>query len=417
MKKVLFLGAGAHQLPPIYYALEQHHHVITCDMHLDKPGHGLAHEAYQVSTTDKEGVLALARRLGINGIVAYAADSAAPTAAYVAEQMGLPGNPYEAVMTLTRKDRFRAFLAAHGFNAPRSGAFDRLEDAREWLKALKLPVFVKPVDASGNRGISRVEALEQLDAAFAYALDFSRAKRVVVEEQIDKSGFQIDSDVFLVDGKLRFWLWADAHFDPAWTPPAPAANSYPTLLDPAIGTRAAHELERLLRCLGCHTGPFNVEYLVDTRGEVWFLEAGPRNGGDGIPDVIKHATGVDLCKYTVDAALGLACAPLHQATPHGYWSNYIIRSQASGRLVDIEMSERLQASIVNQRMWVQPGEPVSEPLGILILHFSSSDEMHEMLSQMPEHLRILTAPDQDTAPSRPRAALAGSGADIPFPTP
>ncbi|MBB3191047.1 ATP-grasp domain-containing protein [Halomonas cerina] len=406
MKKILFLGAGAHQLPPIYYAREQHHHVITCDMHMDKPGHGLAHEAYQVSTTDKEGVLALARRLGIDGVVAYAADSAAPTAAYVAERLGLPGNPYDAVLTLAHKDRFRAFLAANGFNAPRSRAFHRLEEARIWLEGLRLPVFVKPIDASGNRGISLVEAPERLDAAFAYALSCSRGKKVVVEERIDKVGYQIDSDVFMVKGTLRFWLWADAHFDPAWSPPAPAANSYPTLLDPGIGTKAAHELERLLSLLGCHTGPFNVEYLVDARGEIWFLEAGPRNGGDGIPDVIKHATGVDLCKYTVDAALGLACGPLQQAVPSGCWSNYIIRSRESGRLVDIEMSERLEAKIVSRRMWVQPGEPVGDPLGILILHFSSSDEMHTMLSQMPEHMRIVTAPEQDAAPSRSGAAGA-----------
>lgn len=39
IKNILFLGAGYSQLGRIYFALEQHHHVITCDMHLDKPGH------------------------------------------------------------------------------------------------------------------------------------------------------------------------------------------------------------------------------------------------------------------------------------------------------------------------------------------------------------------------------------------
>ena len=48
---------------------------------------------YNVSTTDKEAVLELAEKLEIDGIVAYASDPAAPTAAYVSEKMGLPGNP------------------------------------------------------------------------------------------------------------------------------------------------------------------------------------------------------------------------------------------------------------------------------------------------------------------------------------
>ncbi|CDS55282.1 Phosphoribosylglycinamide synthetase, ATP-grasp (A) domain protein [Polaromonas sp. CG9_12] len=50
--------------------------------------------------------------------MAYASDPAAPTAAYVAEQLGLPGNPYSSVLTLARKDLFRAFLKEHQFNVP-----------------------------------------------------------------------------------------------------------------------------------------------------------------------------------------------------------------------------------------------------------------------------------------------------------
>ena len=46
----------------------------------------------------------------IDGIVAYASDPAAPTAAYVAEKLNLYTNPYESVKTLCNKDEFRSFL-------------------------------------------------------------------------------------------------------------------------------------------------------------------------------------------------------------------------------------------------------------------------------------------------------------------
>lgn len=97
MKRILFLGGAPTQIPPIKYALEQGHYVITCDYLPENPGHKLAHEYHDVSTTDKEAVLALAKSLNIDGIVAYASDPAAPTAAYVSENLGLPGNPYESV--------------------------------------------------------------------------------------------------------------------------------------------------------------------------------------------------------------------------------------------------------------------------------------------------------------------------------
>ena len=100
-RKILFLGGSHFQIPPIKYAKEQGHFVITCDYLPDNPGHKLADEYYNVSTTDMEGVLKLAQKLRIDGIVAYASDPAAPTQAYVGNRLGLPSNPYESVKILS----------------------------------------------------------------------------------------------------------------------------------------------------------------------------------------------------------------------------------------------------------------------------------------------------------------------------
>ena len=100
-KKILFLGAAPTQIPPLRYALTQGHHVVTCDNLPTNLGHLLSHQSFEVSTTDKEAVLRLAEHLNIDGIVAYASDPSAPTAAYVAEKMGLPGNPYQACLLYT----------------------------------------------------------------------------------------------------------------------------------------------------------------------------------------------------------------------------------------------------------------------------------------------------------------------------
>ena len=110
MKKLLMLGGSMQQIPAIKAAKEMGHYVITCDYLPENPGHKFADEYYNVSTTDKEAVLKLAKELKIDGIVAYASDPAAPTAAYVSENLGIPGNPYESVAMLTEKDKFRDFL-------------------------------------------------------------------------------------------------------------------------------------------------------------------------------------------------------------------------------------------------------------------------------------------------------------------
>ena len=105
-KRILFLGASQFQMAPIVYAKEQGYYVITCDYLPDNPGHKFADEYHNVSTTDKEAVLELAKKMHIDGIVAYASDPAASTQAYVGNKLGLPSNPYTSVMILTRKDYY-----------------------------------------------------------------------------------------------------------------------------------------------------------------------------------------------------------------------------------------------------------------------------------------------------------------------
>ena len=111
MKKILFLGGSPFQLPPIQYAKQQGHYIITCDYLPANPGHLLADEYHNISTTDKDAIFALAANKNIDGIVAFASDPAAPVAAYVAEKLNLFGNPYESVEILSRKDKYRNFLS------------------------------------------------------------------------------------------------------------------------------------------------------------------------------------------------------------------------------------------------------------------------------------------------------------------
>ena len=189
MKRLLMLGGAMQQIPIIRMAKDMGHYVITCDYLPENPGHKLADEYYDISTTDLDGVLELAKGLNLDGIIAYASDPAAPTAAYVAEKLGLPGNPYESVKLCTEKDLFRAFLKEHGFNCPKAKGYTRYEDALADIGEFKFPVMVKPVDSSGSKGVVKIYTPEELKDAVEEALSYSRGKRFIVEEFIVKKGY------------------------------------------------------------------------------------------------------------------------------------------------------------------------------------------------------------------------------------
>lgn len=398
MARILFLGAAPTQVPPLQYARAQGHYVITCDYLASNPGHSLANETHLVSTTDKEAVLALSQRLQIDAIVAYASDPAAPTAAYVGNQMGLPSNPYDSVLTLARKDLFRAFLEKHGFNVPRSASFYDLEEARNWLAQIRLPAFVKPVDSSGSKGVTRITTACELDNAFALALGFSREKKVVVEEQIPRHGYQVAGDGFIVDGELRFRCWADEHFDALCNGLVPIGESFPTSHPTSLLDLAHRETQRLLNLLGMKMGALNFDYIFTEDGRFYFLELGPRNGGCLIPEVTKYATGVDMIAYTVEAALGRDCSDIVMRPVTGYWSSYMIHSLEDGRFREVWMAPGMLEKVVQQDIWIKPGDTVRrysgshDILGTMILRFDSQAQMLDMMDHMEEYLRVIVDP-------------------------
>jgi biotin carboxylase len=211
-------------------------------------------------------VLAHARELEIDGVLAFGTDIAALTAAHVAENMGLPTHPSDAIRTLTEKHRFRAHLEREGFAVP---AFEAAADADK-LKAragdLSLPLVVKPVDSSGSKGVAKVEDTSQLDEALDLALEHSRQDHVIVEEFIEKKGYQLTGDGFLVDGELVFRAFANQHFAPGGDPCQPTGESLPAAFDERVQDRIHAEVQRLMTGLGMRTGALNFDILVGQDG-------------------------------------------------------------------------------------------------------------------------------------------------------
>lgn len=395
-KRILFLGASAQQIPPIQYALEQGHYVITCDYLPENPGHKLAHEWHNVSTTDKEAVLELSQKLKIDGIVAYASDPAAPTQAYVAEKMGLVGNPYESVLILARKDLFRAFLAKHDFLVPKSSSFYKLEPALEWLKEIGLPAIVKPVDSSGSKGVTKITEIEHFKEAFEYALQFSREKLIVVEEFFVRDGYQVDGDGFMVDGSLIIAEGGNQHNDHSCNSFVPTGISFPSIVNDSKKELAKNTIEHCLQLMGFKNGAINFEYQFDVDGKFFLIEIGPRNGGNLIPEVIKYSTGIDLIKYTVDSALGLDCSDLTMKPAKGFYSSYMLHALEDGKVKEIWYSDEIKKNIIQETIYIKSGDEVHKfngahhALGSMIMKFETQEEMLHKMDNMEHYLYIIT---------------------------
>lgn len=260
----MLLGGLRYLLPVIEAAHNQGYHVITCDYIPDNIAHKYSDEYYNVSIIDKEAVLALARRLQIDGIMSFAVDPGVITAAYVQEQMRLPAfGPYESVCILQNKDKFRNFLTQHGFNVPKAKGFSSIEEALSESYWYPWPVIVKPTDAAGSKGVTRVDSLKELKSALECAFEHSISKRVIVEEFIEKQGCSSDTDSFSVDGELKFVSYSAQRFDSdAANPYTPSAYSWPSTFTTDQEAELTSELQRLLKLLGMRTSIYNIETRI-----------------------------------------------------------------------------------------------------------------------------------------------------------
>ena len=390
-RKILLLGASGPQIPSIEEAKRQGLYVITCDNRPDNPGHALADEHYNVSTVDKEAVLALAQRLKINGILSYMSDVSAPTAAYVAEKMDLPSSPYESVCILTDKGRFRQFLRDHGFNAPQSQAFGFGEEFRavEYAKFLGLPVVIKPVDSSGSKGVTILRKEEELQLAIEEAFSYSIKKRIIIETYVGCEGTQICGDAFSVNGNLRFIAPSNQYFYNDAT--VPLWESWPCFKPPAILSKVHAELQRLISLLHMKSLAYNLEVRVDQDEKIWIMELAPRNGGNMIPQTIAHATGVDPVPYIIKAAMGDSCEDLRQAPVKGFWAYHCLYTTQDGLFEGVAYDEALAACVRKEYLFVSPGEPVhafhngGQTFGISIFQFDSREQMETLMHNFDEH--------------------------------
>ncbi len=392
MRKLLILGAMEMHVPLILRAKERGIYTITCDYIPENPGHKIADEAYYDSTTDLNAVLKLAQRLGVDGIMTYNSDPAAPTAAYVAEKLGLPGNPYNAVKTMSEKDLFRKFLLDNGLNVPKCFAPEHLDN----IKDSEFPLIVKPVDSSGSKGVTIINNISEIHAAISAAIQKSRCKRVVIEEYIEPIGHQLHGDGFVENEKVTFLALGDHHFDASINNLVPYSTTYPTEHSAEIVEECKRQIQKFVTKVGFKNGGFNVELRVSKKdNKAYIIDIGARNGGNFTPKVIQYYSGFNFLDRAINVALGEPTVNIQMTEKVSEYVSYLIlHSSRCGVLNNIYISPKIEKRIIEKHIYVKNGEEV-EPffganaaLGVLIMKYESRQEMNDIVDNFSKLYRV-----------------------------
>ena len=141
---------------------------------------------------------------------------------------------------------------------------------------------------------------------------------------------------------------------------------------------------------------YNVEAIYGKDGKVYILELGARSGGSLIPQVTKFATGVDMVPFVIKAAAGDDCSELKNRPVKGFWSNYMVHSNATGKYDGIEFDDDFKArNFVDYVTDTQIGDDVhkyrdaQDCIGELILKYDSAEQMNEIIENMDKYVKVM----------------------------
>lgn len=396
-KKLMLLGGLRYLLPVIEEAHKLGAYVITADYLPDNIAHKFSDEYCNVSIIDKEAVLAKAKELGIDGILSHAVDPGVVSAAYVAEQMGLPfQTSYQAACILQDKSLFRKFLMENGFNCPHAKGYTNAEDALMDVDYFNWPVIVKPVDSAGSKGVTKVEGPQELPSAIEFALSCSISKNFIIEDFLDIVGYQSSADIFTVDGKLVYSAYSDQLFDKdAANPYTPAIEIWPASMAQHYQNDLTEQLQRLFTLLDVKTGIYNVESRVCSNGKAYIMEVSPRGGGNRIAELQDMATGQSLIRAEICKALSLPLDEIQAPVYDGVWCNYILHSSVEGTLESIDINPDFEEKYIKDKGFIlEKGDHIvsftgaNSSLGTIFIRTNDRIEMDIILKNIDKHIVI-----------------------------
>lgn len=332
-KKLAIIGASYLQLPLVKKAKELGVESICFAWEEGAVCKDVCDRFYPVSTVDKDAILKICQEIKIDGITTIASDVAVLTVNYVAEKMGLIGNPDKYSETATNKYLMRQCFIEHNVPSPKFCLTDG--SVPEIASSFRFPVIVKPTDRSGSRGVEKVEGLNELKAAIERACKESFQKRAVIEEFVE--GREISVESISYKGKHNVLQITDKV-----TTEAPffveLEHHQPSSLPDEIKKQVKVVVLNALDALHIQYGASHAELKITKDGDIRVIEIGARMGGDFIgSNLVKLSTGYDFLKGVIEVALGTFEEP--QLTEHNHSGVYFLCRE----------TERLKPIIDNYR--------------------------------------------------------------------
>lgn len=293
-------------------------------------------------------VARLARRApqaGWRGVTSNHEQFGALAAALMAERMGWPGTPVDAVLACQHKLHARRVLQEVAPEANTGFALMPARYGEPIPEGLDYPAFVKPVKAAFSVLARTVHSRDELQAMTRFGAwelwvirhlvepferiarrrlaDAGSAHRLLLETPAH--GLQYNLDGYVFGGELRPLGFVESQMYPGTH--CFLRFGYPCSLPESARARAIDVARRFLAAVGFDHGLFNMEFFYDAaHDKLTVIEFNPRLASQ-FSDLYQRVDGIDLHRIGLELAHGGDPARLPRVTPTaGVAASFVYRS-------------------------------------------------------------------------------------------
>ena len=173
--------------------------------------------------------------------------------------------------------------------------------------------MLKPADSGGQRGVFRVESLDDVETHLHEALAASPTGEAILEQFVD--GTEMNGIVVARQGEPIVLTLSDRLRPPGVGFGVGWIHRYPASVEGEQLAESERVAARTVRALGLETGIAFPQLIAAPDGRVEVVECAARIPGGQMADLVRHAVGVDLVEVQLRIALGEAL-PDELVLPH-----------------------------------------------------------------------------------------------------
>jgi len=403
MKKILMLGTSYGSCAMIQYAKDNGLYTIVTDyLPPDKSiAKKIADEYWMINTGDLDALEKKCREADVNAVICGISEFNLEMTMELCSRLGLPSYCTPEAWHYSRdKSDFKSVCKRIGAPVPEDYCVsDRL--TADELDAVKFPVMVKPVDMSGNRGISYCYDKKDLVNAYKYARSVSKSDKIIVERMLH--GKEWWAGYALAEGKASL-----LSLNAMYAQPGEPKNCYTITTTVTDNVKKFIEeinpkIEEVLRETGCREGFAWVQVMLDDDGCFYIIEMGYRLTGEMIFIPLKDLTGFDTIKWLVDIALGkkhtVADLPAPQTGAFsGCCCAMELWTNKAGVIKDVRGWDSITSDPrikVETLHGIGSDMPKYRPFGNVLFTTSSIDEMCRLIDRVNKEIKVINEDGED----------------------